>query len=179
MGLCRDSRKQCRAKVLQGTKNVRGLCKVAGQFGDLIRQGTQFGQNAAAKDALILIRRRHLAIGALRQNCDLIGQRQQGCTRIRGGASKIRVQGVELYPQRGQVGALRHHLRRGLQPQDNVAKCRTELVELFTRLGCAHVQIGRSYQWAQTREPVALAVLRAVKQTLDPQHLVNPGSLGL
>ena len=43
----------------------------------------------------------------------------------------------------------------------------------------AHVQIGRSYKWAQTREPATLAVLRAIKQTLDPQHRVNPGSLGL
>ena len=60
-----------------------------------------------------------------------------------------------------------------------VMHIRGELVELFTRMGCAHVQIGRSYQWARTREPDALGVLRAIKQLLDPQHRVNPGSLGL
>ena len=60
-----------------------------------------------------------------------------------------------------------------------VQQIRGDLVELFTRLGCAHVQIGRSYPWAQTREPESLSVLRAIKQTLDPMHRVNPGSLGL
>lgn len=60
-----------------------------------------------------------------------------------------------------------------------VARIRADLVEMLTRFGCAHVQIGRSYRWAESREPRTLALLKAVKQLVDPKHLMNPGSLGL
>ena len=56
---------------------------------------------------------------------------------------------------------------------------RQELKDLFMRLACAHVQIGKSYRWADTRDPAALATLRKVKRMVDPQGLMNPGSLGL
>jgi FAD/FMN-containing dehydrogenase len=60
-----------------------------------------------------------------------------------------------------------------------VAALRRELVELFTRMGCAHVQIGKSYRWAETRQPAVLRAMTAIKQVLDPGHRMNPGSLGL
>jgi len=56
---------------------------------------------------------------------------------------------------------------------------RSELVELFTSLHCAHVQIGKSYPYRSTRTPGALSVVAAIKAALDPRHLMNPGALGL
>ncbi len=60
-----------------------------------------------------------------------------------------------------------------------VVAVRQELKDLCTRLECAHVQIGKAYRWADTRDPAALTTLRKVKQLLDPKRLMNPGSLGL
>ena len=60
-----------------------------------------------------------------------------------------------------------------------VAGVREDLKALCTRLDCAHVQIGRAYRWADTRDPSALATLRKVKRMVDPKGLMNPGSLGL
>jgi hypothetical protein len=55
---------------------------------------------------------------------------------------------------------------------------RKELSALFTRLGCTHVQIGKSYPYLKTREPATLALLYALKTAVDPRHLMNRGSLG-
>ena len=55
---------------------------------------------------------------------------------------------------------------------------RKELSALFTRLGCTHVQIGKSYPYLKTREPATLALLNALKTAVDPRHLMNRGSLG-
>ena len=60
-----------------------------------------------------------------------------------------------------------------------VAEMRRELVALYTRLGCAHVQIGKSYRWADTRQPEVLRAMKAIKQVFDPARLMNPDSLGL
>jgi FAD/FMN-containing dehydrogenase len=55
---------------------------------------------------------------------------------------------------------------------------RDDIKALFRRHGCTHVQVARSYPWAQTREPATLRLLTAVKDQLDPERLVNRGSLG-
>jgi FAD/FMN-containing dehydrogenase len=55
---------------------------------------------------------------------------------------------------------------------------REEIKSLFRRHGCIHVQVGRSYAWAATREPAHLALITAVKDAVDPERLVNRGSLG-
>ena len=60
-----------------------------------------------------------------------------------------------------------------------VMQVRKELVEIFTRHGSAHVQIGKSYPWLDTRSPRAAALIRRIKTALDPDRRVNPGSLGL
>ena len=51
--------------------------------------------------------------------------------------------------------------------------------KIFRRHGCVHLQIGRSYPWAETREPNLLALLKDFKHSVDPESLVNRGSLGL
>lgn len=60
-----------------------------------------------------------------------------------------------------------------------VAEARTAVVDIFTRHGAAHFQIGRTYPLARTRSAPALALLRAVKAALDPHDIINPGALRL
>jgi glycolate oxidase len=54
-----------------------------------------------------------------------------------------------------------------------------ELVDLLAAHGAAHFQIGRAYPYVERMDPQARALLRALKATLDPQGLMNPGALGL
>ena len=49
---------------------------------------------------------------------------------------------------------------------------------VMRRHGCVHLQIGRSYPWRETREAVALDLLTAMKDSVDPKRLMNRGALG-
>jgi len=60
-----------------------------------------------------------------------------------------------------------------------VARIKADLTALFARHDAAHFQVGRAYPYTGRLQPQALALLRAVKDALDPQHLMNPGTLGL
>ena len=60
-----------------------------------------------------------------------------------------------------------------------VIAVRQELKDLCQRLECAHVQIGKAYPWAETREPAVLEMMQKLKTLMDPKGLMNPGSLGL
>jgi FAD/FMN-containing dehydrogenase len=60
-----------------------------------------------------------------------------------------------------------------------VRELRLGLTTLFADLGCAHLQIGKTYPYLSTRQPVAARVLRELKSVLDPRGLVNPGALQL
>lgn len=60
-----------------------------------------------------------------------------------------------------------------------VAEARAGVVDIFTRYGGAHFQVGRTYPLAQTRSAPALALLQALKAHLDPDNRINPGALGL
>jgi FAD/FMN-containing dehydrogenase len=62
---------------------------------------------------------------------------------------------------------------------DTVAAARARILDVFEKFGAAHFQIGRTYRFAQTRDPVQWALLKAVKAALDPHDLMNPGVLGL
>ena len=64
------------------------------------------------------------------------------------------------------------------EANDLVARVRKELVDLFTSHGSAHVQIGKSYPWLETRSAPARMLVSVVKTAVDPALLVNPGSLG-
>ena len=60
-----------------------------------------------------------------------------------------------------------------------VETARRGVIDIFTRFGAAHFQIGRAYPYAQTREPATLALLQAIKSHIDPKGVINPGALGL
>jgi len=62
---------------------------------------------------------------------------------------------------------------------DVVARMRAELVDIFTAYGAVHCQIGKSYPYLETRRPEIAAMLAGLKGLLDPNGLMNPGSLGL
>lgn len=69
------------------------------------------------------------------------------------------------------------------QPQNPAATAamrtlREGLIQLCAKLGCAHVQIGKTYRYKDSREPATFDLLRALKAAVDPRGLVNPGSLG-
>jgi D-lactate dehydrogenase (cytochrome) len=42
-----------------------------------------------------------------------------------------------------------------------------------------HFQLGKMYPYATELAPETLNLIRAVKAQLDPDHLMNPGALGL
>jgi FAD/FMN-containing dehydrogenase len=60
-----------------------------------------------------------------------------------------------------------------------VAEARQAVVEVFTRFGGAHFQIGRSYPYAATRSAPVRSLLDTLKVRLDPDNIINPGVLGL
>jgi FAD/FMN-containing dehydrogenase len=59
-----------------------------------------------------------------------------------------------------------------------VHSLRTGLTLLFADLGCAHLQIGKTYRYLQNRQPEALNLLENIKNAADPERLMNPGALG-
>lgn len=56
---------------------------------------------------------------------------------------------------------------------------RAGLMEIFGQMEAGHFQIGRSYPLKDRTDPGAWEILEAVKKTVDPDHRMNPGSLGL
>lgn len=56
---------------------------------------------------------------------------------------------------------------------------RAELKATLDALGAAHLQIGRGYAYAERLDPAARRTLQALKRTLDPDGVMNPGVLGL
>ena len=59
-----------------------------------------------------------------------------------------------------------------------VGALRQGLVDLFAQLGCAHLQIGRTYPFLQHRQPAAKRLLQSIKAAVDPARVMNPGALG-
>jgi FAD/FMN-containing dehydrogenase len=60
-----------------------------------------------------------------------------------------------------------------------VARLRERLIEVFSELGAASNQIGKTYPYLQNLEPETAALLRALKSAVDPGGAMNPGGLGL
>lgn len=60
-----------------------------------------------------------------------------------------------------------------------VAALKDDAVALFQHHGAAHMQLGKVYPYLADRNPAEVALVRAVKQALDPGNRMNPGALGL
>ena len=52
-----------------------------------------------------------------------------------------------------------------------------EILAAWKTLGGVHLQIGRKYPFLETRLPETADLLRALRQTLDPEAVINPGNL--
>ncbi len=70
-------------------------------------------------------------------------------------------------------------LERNPDAERAMHEVRVGFTEMAMRLGCAHVQIGKTYRYRESREPGTYQLLESLKQAVDPKGLVNPGSLGL
>jgi len=62
---------------------------------------------------------------------------------------------------------------------DMVKKLRQDILNIFSKYGAAHFQIGRTYPYRETREDAAWQLLDQIKTLVDPDRLLNKGSLGL
>jgi FAD/FMN-containing dehydrogenase len=58
-------------------------------------------------------------------------------------------------------------------------KIRADLTQYWMLQGCAHLQIGKTYRFMESRQPVVRTMLEGLKNLVDPRGLVNPGALGL
>ena len=60
-----------------------------------------------------------------------------------------------------------------------VAQLRRATQDLYVSLGGVSWQVARDYPFASVLKPETLALLQALKRAVDPNDLMNPGSLGL
>jgi FAD/FMN-containing dehydrogenase len=73
---------------------------------------------------------------------------------------------LKKYPRNPEARALVETLRQGV-------------IDVFGRVEGVHFQIGRTYPLKDRSDPRAWAMIEAVKRTVDPGNLMNPGALGL
>jgi len=60
-----------------------------------------------------------------------------------------------------------------------VAELRQKIQEIFSDVGAVHMQVGKRYPYLLGRQEQATRILRDIKESLDPDDLMNPGALGL
>lgn len=90
----------------------------------------------------------------------------------------------ELFPiheDTVEASTLKHAKPFGPKPEANelVATTRKEVVDIFAKYGAAHFQIGRTYPYSQNRDEDSQQLLEKIKAAVDPNGVINPGSLGL
>jgi FAD/FMN-containing dehydrogenase len=88
----------------------------------------------------------------------------------------------ERYHER--VIAPAHLAKLPVLPADPAAaeamrQLRSDLAGFWMEHGCAHLQVGKTYRYLESRQPAVRTLLERLKAAVDPRGLVNPGSLGL
>lgn len=80
-----------------------------------------------------------------------------------------------------EASVRKRHTRFAPNPRarDVVDAMRLELKQVFRQHGATHLQIGRAYGYSETLDSNTLALLKAIKKSVDPCDLMNPGCLGL
>ncbi len=59
-----------------------------------------------------------------------------------------------------------------------VHELRAQIRKIFADLGAVHFQVGKTYPYLDGRQVQATQILKDIKKSLDPDGLMNPGSLG-
>lgn len=62
---------------------------------------------------------------------------------------------------------------------NTVIEAREAIMDIFTKYGAAHFQIGRTYPYRENREAGAWDLLDGIKSLIDPDRSINFGVLGL
>jgi len=60
-----------------------------------------------------------------------------------------------------------------------VTELKDGIIDIFTKYGAAHLQIGRTYPFRETRQDAAWDLLEGIKNLTDPNRTINSGALGL
>lgn len=63
------------------------------------------------------------------------------------------------------------------EAQSAVAQLSKEILDAWGGMGGVHLQIGRKYPYLKSRLPETAALLRTLKEALDPDHVINPGNV--
>jgi len=66
-----------------------------------------------------------------------------------------------------------------LAAREFAQRLKEEICTLFREAGTVHFQIGKAYQYQEGIAPENQKLIAAIKNILDPERRVNPGSLGL
>ena len=53
------------------------------------------------------------------------------------------------------------------------------MIQVFAEVGGVHMQIGKAYPYREGLRPESWRLVEGLKQIVDPNGRVNPGSLGL
>lgn len=89
---------------------------------------------------------------------------------------------LELYHQRMAPPGMLDELptyEENLKGRELVASMKSDIIDIMFEHGAAHLQIGRVYPYQREREATNHAVLAQTRAALDPQGVINPGTLGL
>jgi D-lactate dehydrogenase (cytochrome) len=60
-----------------------------------------------------------------------------------------------------------------------VERLKLDVITLYRQHEAVHFQLGKVYPYASGLSPEALALVRSIKRSLDPDDLINPGALEL
>ena len=89
---------------------------------------------------------------------------------------------LSLFHERVSPPAMLESLPRfeeNLSGRELVETMKTDIIDIMFECGAVHLQIGRVYPYLRDRDPRTTALLRSLRDELDGERLINPGTLGL